>query len=206
MLTSFPTLTPNTDVLPQWADFSVTAPSGLVPTGFYDGTETVTVTWWIEPWFNWLTFIDKNIRSNSSNWWVVSSLYNSVWMYDDWSDMYSFVEYDNWAWNKYIVVIVLDKPTNWVTILTEWWYTSWNVLVSVYYDLWNVYFNLNNLPSPLINIYYNIASNTWSSRAWHTTSWVLLNTTIPYLWYTLSWFTLFTWWIVWRFLSWFNLS
>ena len=35
-------------VIPQWADFSVTAPSGLVPwPAFYYGTEVVTVVgWW----------------------------------------------------------------------------------------------------------------------------------------------------------------
>lgn len=33
-------------VISQWADFSVTAPSGLVPwPAFYDGTEVVTVSW-----------------------------------------------------------------------------------------------------------------------------------------------------------------
>lgn len=195
-------------VISQGWDITVTAPYvWTIPTGFYDGTEVLTANGIPISW--WAYFIDANIRSTASTWWVTSTRYNANATVDVWSYIYSFIEFDNWAGTKYIVVARLDKSNNTVLTLTEWSYSSSDILQSVYINSWVVVFNLNSSPAPIIRIEYTISSNIWNWYVWHNTSWLLLTDSIPYLWYNIRWLSLIqpTWWLSnSRYLTWFYLS
>lgn len=139
MLATFPTLTPNTDALTQWGDFSVTAPSGLVPwPAFYDGTEIVSVTWWspaiwwIYPWYQLARNIFFSFWSfNNENWFQ--------WMAQYWSNMIYFFLYRYDSSDDFTTVypLVVDTSLNisWtpsqnINNLTSWsspfWVQQWH--------------------------------------------------------------------------------
>lgn len=81
-------------VIPQWWNITVTAPSVTnIPSGFYDGTETITANVgyvWVE--YSWNTsmnvfwWFEAGRYGNSSSWFWTSPI---DWViYDDWTYIY----------------------------------------------------------------------------------------------------------------------
>ena len=90
-------------VIPQWADFSVTAPSGLVPwPAFYYGTEVVTVVgWWSLPasiantwWYIWnyewagsspvsVTNLASKLNTTLSRYFLIATYRHPAWWWDE---------------------------------------------------------------------------------------------------------------------------
>lgn len=194
-------------VIPQWWNITVTAPSVTnIPSGFYDGTETITANGWLS--ISSIYIIDDNIRTTSSNWSITSTRYDAIATLDTTQYIYSFIEFDNWAWNKFIIIDRLYKLLNAAISIWETSYTSSDILQSVYENLWIVSFNFNTSPSPIYHLEYNISSNTWNWLSWHNISGTLLNNSVVYQWYNCRWFSIIqpTWWLSnSRYLTWFNL-
>ena len=167
-------------VIPQWADFSVTAPSGLVPwPAFYDGTEVVTVSWggaippmWgVYPWFQ----LNRNIFYS----WSSNARENRFqWMFDAWSNIIYFFNYRYDFSDDYtkIFALVLDKSNfnlSWassqsINNLSSWWnpfgVQQWHYN-NISRDGWNNIKYIRWLSGADWEVIYSIA---WNSRSWYT--------------------------------------
>lgn len=189
-------------VIPQWADFSVTAPSGLVPwPAFYDGSEVVTVVWWIFP--SWWSVVNVSEWSIRQGWW---------WGWFSWAiKTYASAVYDNattilWftvlfqPWPTYSIIVWEFTKATWVNLMksNNWWLWNYTSLDSIYVNAWVITVNyVASWPSNR-NIEYTIATNTWwSVNLWFNTTWTLLTDSVPYLWFTAKHFIssdLSAWW------------
>ena len=185
MLATFPTLTPNTDALTQWGDFSVTAPSGLVPwPAFYDGTETVTVSGWVVPSPSKPYFI-------LNEWFITTNINNAVWYTWLWQTATTYLWNPIWfiidLVSNRMDVIKVDLSNNSVSIIWWWVIPWWTWFNSAYLDWDNVYINID-WPNRYTS--FNLLTNTlsWFISLWIYTSWILLSQ-----WVSISWITYTPW-------------
>lgn len=171
-------------VIPQWADFSVTAPSGLVPwPAFYDGSETVTVIWWItpSPSLPYYLMNESYITSNLDFWTV------HIWL---WSTTATYLWNPIWFIIQPSVakldVIKGDLSNNTVSLVWGWTIPWWSSFNSAYLDWTRVYINMN---WPSRYEYYDLATDTlsWSIVWWTYTTWTLLTQSTNIWWLNYAW-------------------
>lgn len=188
-------------VISQWADFSVTAPSWLVPwPAFYDGTETVSVTWSsiFPSWWQWSIY-----------WWVTFRL-DSAWespreftIDTSQSEELSIITFKHL--NKIRCITNFNWRYWWLEIdffyynMTTWEFKSfdntlspiWDSCISAYLNWNNLYINLsswNYYVYDLSTISWPIPNiNFWSLVPWVRSTWTLLWSSFSESWLTYQW-------------------
>lgn len=189
-------------VISQWWNITVTAPSVTnIPSGFYDGTETITANGWgiLPSWWSVVNVAEWSVRLQ---WW-----WWSLW----WIKTYASAVYDNtttilWftilfqSWPSYSVIVGEFEKATWVNIMksNQWWMANYSSLDSIYINSWVITVNyVISWPADR-NVKYTIATNTWSLPAiWFDTTWTLLTDSVPYIWYTAKHYISFdssAWW------------
>lgn len=189
MLTSFPTLTPNTDALPQWGDITVTAPySGLIPTGYYDGLETLTANGYL--W--WLVYVWESFNTASSFTWTPITV--NLWDYTYQDATHIFVVSGYWMewanFKRMFNVHKIDKTTQAVlsyeyNVDWTWWVPSsiqctqdWTNIYMTWLVTWNRQWGQFNM-STWVRTFYNDAFM-------NPAPWSALTNSISYGWNNLS--------------------
>lgn len=149
-------------VIPQWWNITVTAPSVTnIPSGFYDGAETITAnSWSISIWTNLYA--------------IVSNMFNNLWNYSSvlptwfatdliwWKRyfMWTFAFWnDSWARTVDCVTVVAVEDWSWITsyLCSRWWLTTpsawwWTIAPSFYLDWTDIHCQVRND--------FNIATST----------------------------------------------
>lgn len=194
-------------VIPQWADFSVTAPSGLVPwPAFYDGSETVTVIWWISTWSNWISYTESNLRLGI--WAFTWSREYCSWIYDNGTTLL-WVTILSSPWPSETAIIQeLTKSTN-VVLMKNWLWSlpNYTWLDSIYFEAWDIVVNYTVSWPADRHIRYTIATDSrWLTQVWFDTTGALLSSSIAYQWETWSFFLLYNNAAPQYTLTWFELS
>ncbi len=196
-------------VIPQWADFSVTAPSGLVPwPAFYDGSEVVTVAGWISPWTNWIAYVEDRMRTNL--WSFTGNRVYCSWIYDN-TTTFLWITLLFSPWPSYTAVVQeLTKSSN--TVLMKNWLGglsnyNWVSPITVYYEAWDIVVNYVITWPADRHIRYTIATDSrWLTQVWFDTTGTLLSSSIAYQWETWSFFLLYNNAAPQYTLTWFELS
>ncbi len=187
-------------VIPQWWNITVTAPSVTnIPSGFYDGAETITANggWLFPPWWQWSIY-----------WWVTFRL-DSAWE----SPRQAFIDISQTEELSVVTFKHLDKIwciNNfvwrywWLEIdffyydLITWQFNSfdntfspiWGSCISSYLNWNNLYINFwaNYYVYDLSTISWLIPSfNFWNLVSWTWTTWTLLSSSFVELWLTYQW-------------------
>lgn len=179
-------------VIPQWSDFAVTAPSGLVPwPAFYDGTEVVTVSGSTSlPWSS-----EFNTKVVAASW---ANNPNDIgfihWLYQDANYIYlcwwSLIM--DWSFTvKNLCVTRYDK-TSYAIVRYEYVEasTGWNSIafwVGIWVDWTQIHFFSANTWPTYSGTYFNTSTQTYtdyttilSAFPWTAISWTGTRTNAPW--------------------------
>jgi len=214
MALDYPTLTPNTNALPQGGDITVTAPySGLIPAGYYDGLETLTANGWGLSPQSWLTLdiAESGWVRNQVTGAFQTKEYAKI-LYERSTEIFGFSILTFAWWAVDLVCFSFNKTSNqqsleWSTTLSNYFSTN-----SWYYNNDTIVLNRTNSSAQQRYTEYAILTNTFSWWSWHLTVWTLIFSWgwtfpwIPYLWYTAKMYTSRWTWATAQWINCFELS
>ena len=208
-------------VISQWADFSVTAPSGLVPwPAFYDGTEIVTVIWW----WSLPSSLEFNTKVVVAKWVAPDDIWFIHWLYQDsnyiyllwwslikdWSLLtknlcvtrYNKVSYSIDRYEHSIWPIWSDTIASWIWIWIDWteihflssnvtWVYSWSSFDTTTLSYTDYWTIWSTFPWSYISWTWTRTNSPWNT---HFENWYYSNTII-YWSYTIQWIFRFRYWV-----------